>query len=253
MQCDRCETRPRASRAGLVGALALWLVSGCGLAESAGSGGSRSLVEARNEMVERQLAARDIRDARVLEAMRKVRRHRYAPDLDPVRAYEDRPHSIGEGQTISQPYIVALMSELARVEPPCKVLEVGTGSGYQAAVLAEMGCTVYTIEIVEPLARRARKILDSEGYGDRVRTRVGDGYRGWPEQAPFDAVVVTAAAPRVPRPLLEQLREGGRLVIPVGEGWQMLEVHRRTTRGFEREKITSVRFVPMTGEIRRRP
>jgi protein-L-isoaspartate(D-aspartate) O-methyltransferase len=256
---DQCEVRLRASRARLLEALILWLalalllLSGCGLAEGAGNGGSRSLVQARNAMVERQLAARDIRDERVLEAMRKVRRHRYAPDLEPARAYEDRPHSIGEGQTISQPYIVALMSQLAEVEPPCKVLEVGTGSGYQAAVLAEMGCTVYTIEIVEPLARRARRILESEGYGGRVRTRVGDGYRGWPEQAPFDAVVVTAAAPRVPRPLLEQLREGGRLVIPVGEGWQMLEVHRRTKAGFELEKITSVRFVPMTGEVRRRP
>jgi protein-L-isoaspartate(D-aspartate) O-methyltransferase len=204
-------------------------------------------------MVERQLEARGIRDERVLTAMRKVLRHRFAPDLDPARAYEDRPHPIGDGQTISQPYIVALMSELAQLEPPCKVLEVGTGSAYQAAVLAEMGCSVYTIEIIESLATRARETLAAEGYDDRVQCRFGDGYRGWPEQAPFDAVIVTAAAPRIPQPLLEQLRIGGRLVIPVGEHWQVLEVHRRTKDGFAREQVSDVRFVPMTGEVRRLP
>lgn len=202
-------------------------------------------------MVEFQLSSRGIRDERVLEAMRKVPRHRFAPDLDPARTYEDRPQPIGHGQTISQPYIVALMSEAARLTPPCKVLEVGTGSGYQAAVLAEMGCTVHTIEIVEALAKRSGEILAAEGYGDRVHGRAGDGYRGWPEEAPFDAVIVTAAAPRLPEPLLAQLRVGGRLVIPVGQMWQVLEVHTRTHEGFEREELSGVRFVPMTGEIRR--
>jgi len=204
----------------------------------------------RERMVTMQIAARGIRDERVLRAMRRVPRHRFAPDLDPVRAYEDRPHPIGHDQTISQPYIVALMSELAHLEPPCRVLEVGTGSGYQAAVLAEMGCTVYSIEIVEPLAERARSILVDEGYGDRVSVRAGDGYRGWPEHAPFDAILVTAAAPRLPEPLLEQLAVGGRLVIPVGEMWQQLETHERTADGFRREVESDVRFVPMTGEIR---
>jgi protein-L-isoaspartate(D-aspartate) O-methyltransferase len=204
-------------------------------------------------MVEHQLESRGIHDERVLTAMRKVPRHRFAPDLDPSRAYEDRPHPIGDGQTISQPYIVALMSELAQLEPPCKVLEVGTGSGYQAAVLAEMGCVVYSIEIIESLAIRAREVLAEEGYDDRVRCRIGDGYGGWPEQAPFDAVIVTAAAPRIPQPLLDQLRVGGRLVIPVGDHWQVLEVHRRTNDGFVREQVSDVRFVPMTGEVRRAP
>lgn len=207
----------------------------------------------RQRMVQLQLEGRGIRDKRVLAAMATVPRHRFAPDLDPSQAYDDRPYPIGEGQTISQPYIVALMSELAAVEPPCKVLEVGTGSGYQAAVLAEMGCTVYTIEIIEPLATRARKILEAEGYADRVHGRAGDGYRGWPEEAPFDAVLVTAAAPRVPQPLLDQLRIGGRLVIPVGDYGQALEVHQRTEKGFERKHVSDVRFVPMTGEIRRTP
>ena len=207
----------------------------------------------RERMIKDQLESRGIRDKRVLSAMLTVPRHRFAPDLDPSRAYEDRPHSIGVGQTISQPYIVALMTELAEVEPPCKVLEVGTGSGYQAAILAQIECSVYSIEIIESLALRAREILDAEGYGDRVHTRIGDGYRGWPEEAPFDAIVVTAAAPRVPQPLLEQLRVGGRLVIPVGDLSQMLEVHRRTETGFDRKRVSGVRFVPMTGEVRREP
>jgi len=206
----------------------------------------------REKMVDVQIRSRGIRDERVLEALRRVPRHRFVPALaDPREAYDDRPLPIGEEQTISQPYIVALMSELAGLEPPCKVLEVGTGSGYQAAVLAEMGCVVYTIEIKEPLAHRAAVLLADLGHGDRIHVRAGDGYRGWPEEAPFDAVLVTAAAPRIPQPLRDQLRPGGRLVIPVGDHWQVLEVHRRTQKGFEREKVSDVRFVPMTGEIRR--
>jgi len=212
--------------------------------------GAPNLAYERERMVKLQLERRGIRDERVLAAMRKVRRHRFTPQLNPSSAYDDRPQRIGEAQTISQPYIVALMSELAELRPPCKVLEVGTGSGYQAAVLAEIGCTVYTIEIIETLANGARKILEAEGYGDRVHGRSGDGYRGWPEEAPFDAVLVTAAAPRIPQPLLDQLRLGGRLVIPIGNLKQALEVHRRTDEGFEREWIADVRFVPMTGEIR---
>jgi protein-L-isoaspartate(D-aspartate) O-methyltransferase len=242
----------------IAGAIFILTTQACGGSDNTGGHGNRAprdaaFADERENMVERQLEARGIRDERVLTAMRKVQRHRFAPDLDPARAYEDRPHPIGDGQTISQPYIVALMSELAQLEPPCKVLEVGTGSAYQAAVLAEMGCSVYTIEIIESLATRARETLAAEGYDDRVQCRFGDGYRGWPEQAPFDAVIVTAAAPRIPQPLLEQLRIGGRLVIPVGEHWQVLEVHRRTKDGFAREQVSDVRFVPMTGEVRRLP
>lgn len=209
-----------------------------------------TLAAEREQMIEQQLESRGIHDRRVLNAMRKVPRHRFVPDLDPRYAYDDRPHPIGAGQTISQPYIVALMSQLAQLEPPCKVLEVGTGSGYQAAVLAEMGCDVYTIEIIESLATQARKLLAAEGHAARVQGRFGDGYAGWPEHAPFDAVLVTAAAPRIPQPLLDQLRLGGRLVIPVGDERQVLEVHRRTQHGFVRERVIDVRFVPMLGEVR---
>ena len=235
-------------------AMLLLLAQACNGSHGGGDGDNDSQAEdfsyERERMVELQLESRGIRDEGVLTAMRKVPRHRFVPELDPSKAYDDRPYPIGEGQTISQPYIVALMSERARVRPPCKVLEVGTGSGYQAAVLAEMGCSVYSIEIIESLAARAGEILEAEGYRGRVQIRAGDGYRGWPEEAPFDAVVVTAAAPRVPPPLLDQLRVGGRLVIPVGEYWQTLEVHRRTEAGFERERVSDVRFVPMTGEVR---
>jgi protein-L-isoaspartate(D-aspartate) O-methyltransferase len=204
----------------------------------------------RERMVRTQIEARGVTDGRVLAAMRKVPRHDFVPARMVGEAYLDRPLPIGHGQTISQPYIVALMSEAAAVKPDAKVLEVGTGSGYQAAILAELTKDVYTIEIVEPLARQAEATLRRLGY-DRVHVRHGDGYRGWPEVAPFDAIVVTAAPDRVPAPLREQLAAGGRLVIPVGRGIQWLEVHRRTEKGFEVERIAPVRFVPMTGEVER--
>lgn len=204
-------------------------------------------------MVREQIEARGVSDPRVLESMRRVRRHRFVPAALADSAYDDRPLPIGEGQTISQPYIVAWMSQLAEVEPGEKVLEVGTGSGYQAAVLAAMGARVWSIEIVEPLARTARAALDAEGFSS-VQTRVGDGYRGWPEQAPFDAIVVTAAPPEIPRPLLDQLAVGGVLVAPVGptDGVQQLVVVRRTPTGYERRTDIPVRFVPMTGEAEQR-
>ncbi len=238
----------------IAGAMVLFLAQACG----GGNGGDvergasveNDFTRERARMVEEQIAARGIEDANVLRAMRVVKRHRFAPELSPATAYADRAAGIGHQQTISQPYVVARMSEAARLRPPCRVLEVGTGSGYQAAVLAEMGCEVWSVEIVEPLARRAREVLAEQGYADRVHVRAGDGYRGWPEAAPFDAVLVTAAAPRVPKPLLDQLEVGARLVIPVGEPWQTLEVHRRTASGFEKETLDPVRFVPMTGEIR---
>jgi protein-L-isoaspartate(D-aspartate) O-methyltransferase len=203
---------------------------------------------ARIAMVETQLAARGIRDAAVLAAMRRVPRHEFVPSRWRAEAYADHPVPIGEAQTISQPYIVALMTELATVRPGARVLEVGTGSGYQAAVLAELGADVYSIEIVEPLARRARGTLDRLGYA-RVHTRHGDGYRGWPEAAPFAAIVVTAAPPAVPPALLAQLAPGGRLVVPVGTNDQELQVHERTADGIRVERVTPVQFVPMTGGV----
>jgi protein-L-isoaspartate(D-aspartate) O-methyltransferase len=204
--------------------------------------------QARLHMVSEQIEARGVRDARVLAAMRKVPRHRFVPNAERAQAYADRPLPIGHRQTISQPYIVALMSELAGVKPGDTVLEVGTGSGYQAAVLAEMGVKVFSIEIIKPLAKQAKATLDELGYGKRVTVRHGDGYAGWPERAPFDAVVVTAAPPRIPGPLKQQLKVGGRLVIPVGKYFQSLLRVTRTKDGFREESVIPVRFVPMTGK-----
>jgi protein-L-isoaspartate(D-aspartate) O-methyltransferase len=159
---------------------------------------------------------------------------------------------IAHGQTISQPYIVALMTELANVKPGDTVLEVGTGSGYQAAVLAEMGVKVFSIEIIEPLARQAKATLSELGYGKQVHVRHGDGYAGWPEHAPFDAVMVTAAPPKIPEPLKQQLKVGGRLVIPVGKHYQSLIRVTRTRAGYREESVIPVRFVPMTGKAQER-
>jgi protein-L-isoaspartate(D-aspartate) O-methyltransferase len=201
---------------------------------------------ARQRMVQLQIVERGVRDERVLQAMRKVPRHAFVPkELEP-RAYEDYPLPIEAAQTISQPYIVAVMSELAAIAPGEKVLEVGTGSGYQAAVLAALGARVYSIEIVEQLATSARERLRRLGYAAQVRH--GDGYAGWPEAAPFDAILVTAAPPAVPAPLREQLAVGGRLVAPVGRGSQQLLVLTRTATGYEERKVLPVRFVPMTGK-----
>ncbi|MDH3729212.1 MAG: protein-L-isoaspartate(D-aspartate) O-methyltransferase [Myxococcales bacterium] len=208
--------------------------------------------EDRLHMVSRQIEARDVRDPRVLDAMRKVPRHLFVPESERRYAYEDRPLPIGHRQTISQPYIVALMTELAAVKPGDRVLEVGTGSGYQAAVLAEMGVRVFSIEIVEPLAKRAKKTLDALGYGKRVEVRHGDGYAGWPAHAPFDAIVVTAAPPKIPEPLKQQLKVGGHLVIPVGDYFQRLKVVTRTKKGFRERSVAPVRFVPMTGKAQER-
>jgi protein-L-isoaspartate(D-aspartate) O-methyltransferase len=217
----------------------------------AAGAGSADFVALRERMVREQIAARGVTDRRVLAAMRKVPRHEFVPERWRADAYEDRPLPIGHGQTISQPYLVALMSELAAVEPGSRVLEVGTGSGYQAAVLAELAGEVYTIEILEALAAEAEAALRRLGYA-HVRVRRGDGWRGWPEAAPFDAIVVTAAPPEVPPALREQLAPAGRLVIPIGEEEQELEVHRRTAEGFAVRRMTPVRFVPMTGEAERR-
>lgn len=202
---------------------------------------------ARSELV-RELRNEGIEDERVLDAIGSVLRHEMVPRAQRRFAYENRPLPIGHRQTISQPYVVALMTQLAELREGEKVLEVGTGSGYQAAVLAELGVEVYSIEIVEPLGRRAAARLEQMGYADRVHTRIGDGYRGWPEEAPFDAIVITAAPPEIPEPLLEQLAVGGRMVVPVGEAHQQLFVIERTETGYDRQPNIAVRFVPMTGE-----
>ena len=209
--------------------------------------------EQRSRMVARTIEARGVKDARVLEAMRRAPRHALVPEPIRGRAYEDNPLPIGFDQTISQPYIVAAMTEAAQLAPGEKVLEVGTGSGYQAIVLAEMGgLDIYSIEIVEPLAKRTHELLQQLGY-DKIHLRIGDGYRGWPEAAPFDAIIVTAAPPEVPKPLVEQLAVGGRLVIPVGEaGDQQLKVITKDAKGTTSETLMDVRFVPMTGEAQKR-
>jgi protein-L-isoaspartate(D-aspartate) O-methyltransferase len=202
---------------------------------------------ARRRMVDEQLAARDIRDRRVLDVMRKVPRHRFVPEPLQTRAYEDSPLPIGFDQTISQPYIVAYMTQALDVQPGHRVLEIGTGSGYQAAVLAALAGRVYTIEIVEPLAARARATLAAMGYGN-VEVRTGNGYLGWPEHAPYDRVMVTAAPDAVPPALVQQLKVGGLMAIPVGDVQQELRILRRTAGGMETLRTVPVRFVPMTGK-----
>jgi protein-L-isoaspartate(D-aspartate) O-methyltransferase len=202
------------------------------------------------ESFESQLTEHGIDDARVLAAMRRVPRQEFVPPVIAAHALEDRALPIGEGQTISQPYIVALMTELADLERGSHVLEIGTGSGYQTAVLAELAREVYSIEIVEPLARRAAATLARLGYTN-VHLRTGDGHAGWPEAAPFDAILVTAAPPRVPRPLLGQLRVGGRLVLPIGDEEQSLVVIVRTGPDhWQQRRVLPVTFVPMTGRAR---
>ena len=204
----------------------------------------------RERMVATQIVPRGVKDRCVLEAMRAVPRERFVPSAQRPNAFADAPLPIGEGQTISQPYIVALMTELARPSPGHRVLEVGTGSGYQAAVLAACVGEVYTVEILPGLGRGAEALLKELGVAN-VRVRIGDGYDGWPEAAPFDSIVVTAAPDAIPQPLLDQLKVGGRLVIPVGTGYQDLLVVTRTADGFRRESVIPVRFVPMTGKAER--
>ncbi len=201
----------------------------------------------RERMVNEQIAARGVRDARVLMAMRKVPRHFFVPPEDQIDAYTDQPLPIGHGQTISQPYVVAFMTEALELKPKDRVLEIGTGSGYQAAVLAELVREVYSIEIIEALGKEAAARIARLGYPN-IKLRIGDGYRGWPEAAPFDAIMVTAAPDHIPPALVDQLGEGGRLVVPVGRYLQELIRVRRGPKGIKQEKLLPVRFVPMVGE-----
>ena len=211
---------------------------------SAEEGEAFSFLNLRRQMVQEQLIARGIKDERVLGAMEKVARHKFVPQGAQRFAYQDHPLPIGYEQTISQPYIVALMSELAQLSPNDKVLEIGTGSGYQAAILAEIAGEVYTIEILKPLADSSRERLKSLGY-ENIQVKCGDGYQGLKEFAPYDAIIVTCAPDKVPPALVEQLKIGGRLVIPVGSFFQELKVLTKTETGTEEKSIIPVRFVPM--------
>ena len=202
---------------------------------------------ARALMVSQQIASREVRDARVLQAMRDVPRHLFVPAGEIPYAYEDRPLGIGHGQTISQPYIVALMTELARPTPTDRALEIGTGSGYQAAVLSGLVARLFTIELEESLARQAADRLRDLGYAN-VTVRHGDGYAGWPEEAPFDVILVTAAPEEIPKVLVEQLARGGRMVVPVGptgDAQELLRVEKDRDGAVRTEQIIPVRFVPM--------
>ncbi len=189
-------------------------------------------------------------DTRVLDAMAQVPRHEFVPSSMVDKAYQNRPLPIGHGQTISQPYIVAIMTDLLDIEPGQRILEIGTGSGYQAAVLAQIGTRVWSVEIIPPLGQQAKTRLQRLGY-DRVELRIGDGYYGWPEQAPFDAIIVTAAANHIPPPLLKQLKPGGKMIIPVGSRFttqQLILITRGENNEFVTRQVLPVRFVPLTGQ-----
>lgn len=221
------------------------------MAESADRAEQR-FTELRSRMVETQLRARDIVDPRVLDVMGRVPRHKFVPESYRDLAYDDAPLPIGHGQTISQPYIVALMTQLASPRPGMRALDIGTGSGYQAAVLAELVGTVHSIEIICPLAEEAAARLKDLGYAN-VAARCGDGYRGWPEHAPFDLIILAAAPDHVPQPLVDQLAPGGKLVLPVGDLYQELVVIEKRSDGtVRRTSVLPVRFVPMTGEAQKR-
>jgi protein-L-isoaspartate(D-aspartate) O-methyltransferase len=231
----------------LLSAIFLFSLAAPGSADAAGKS-ETDYKRQRRQMVDRQLRARDITDPTVLGAMEAVPRHLFVPSDLRKMAYNDCPLPIGNDQTISQPYIVALMSQLLSLEPGDRVLEIGTGSGYQAAVLAQMGIEVYTVEIIPQLALRAETQLDTLSYNG-VTVKTGDGYKGWPEYAPFDGIIVTCAPTTIPEPLKEQLAEGGRMVIPAGESYaQKLYLLTKNNGKIVRQNIIDVRFVPMVDE-----
>jgi len=200
----------------------------------------------REDMVRQQIMARGVEDPEVLEAMRKVPRHLFVPENYRAFSYRDHPLPIGQGQTISQPYVVAFMTEALDLKPSDRVLEIGTGSGYQAAVVAEIVKEVYTIEIIEELGKRARRTLEMLGYKN-IRVKIGDGYKGWPEKGPFDAVIVTCAPERIPEALIEQLSDGGRMIVPVGRAGAVQRLVRAVKKKgkLETKEVMPVRFVPM--------
>ncbi len=195
-------------------------------------------------MVENQLKVRGIKDKKVLEAMEKVQRHQFVPDHLKLNAYDDEPLPIGNGQTISQPYIVAYMTESLQLKGKEKVLEIGTGSGYQAAILAELSQEVFTVEVYENLGRKARQVLEDLGYHN-IKYKIGDGTLGWEEYAPYDAIIVTASPAKTPEPLKEQIKIGGRMVIPVGQTFQNLYLFEKSKQKLKKKKLLPVRFVPL--------
>jgi protein-L-isoaspartate(D-aspartate) O-methyltransferase len=204
----------------------------------------KNYAEERESMVAKQIESRGIKDAQVLEAMKKVPRHMFVPENMRKFAYNDEPLPIGKGQTISQPYIVAYMTEALQLSSEGRVLEVGTGSGYQAAILAEIVKDVYTVEIIDELSKNAKGVLEAEGYTN-IHFRVGDGADGWEENAPYDAIMVTAAPPEVPKALQDQLTAGGRMIVPVGDAFQELVLIIREKRKFRKKTLLPVRFVPL--------
>lgn len=216
------------------------------IGDSSVSSQSDEYAEKRWDMVENQIISRGIKNSTVIDAMLKVKRHLFVPRDYIDSAYDDKPIPIERGQTVSQPYIVALMTELLAPSQGKKILEIGTGSGYQTAVLSETGCQVYTIEIIEDIAIKTRKILDGLGYSN-IKFKIADGYLGWEEHALFDGIIVTAAPKEVPEILLDQLSDGGKLIIPVGDENQELLLLQKNEKEIIKKKITSVRFVPMTG------
>lgn len=219
--------------------LGIFLVSSLGFANESSDYG-----EKMERMIKYQIMGRGVKDPRVISAIQKVQRHLFVPDNMKAYAYDDGPLPIGHSQTISQPYIVAFMSEVLDLQPEDRVLEIGTGSGYQAAVLAEIAKEVYTIEIVEPLAKEAEERLKDLGYVN-IKVKHGDGYKGWPENAPFDKIMVTAAPDEIPMELVNQLKVGGKMVLPIGSIFQELYLVTKTKEGYIKEPLLSVRFVPM--------
>lgn len=239
-------TRRTVCRTGALAALVVCYVG------AVPAGAQDDLQAVRRQQMVDVVRSRGVSNPRVLAAMAVVPRHLFVPEKVRPQAYDDFPLPIGSQQTISQPYIVALMTSLLDLKGGEKVLEIGTGSGYQAAVLSKVAAEVYTIEILGPLSDGAQKAIGALGY-DNIHFRVGDGYAGWPEAAPFDGIVVTAAPEKVPQPLLDQLKVGGKLVIPVGSFFQDLLVLTKTATGVERKNVIPVRFVPMTGEAQKPP
>jgi protein-L-isoaspartate(D-aspartate) O-methyltransferase len=206
----------------------------------------------RDQMVREQIIAREVTDTRVIQALRTIPRHEFVLASESEQAYEDHPLPIGFGQTISQPYIVAFMTEALGLQAHERVLEIGTGSGYQAAILSQIVSKVFSIEIVEPLAERAKATFNQIGLSN-VMVRAGDGYQGWPEEAPFDAIILTAAPEHIPQPLLDQVAIGGRLILPLGKTVQQLLLMTRTQEGWRKEELLPVAFVPMTGKAESAP
>lgn len=219
------------------------LISGIFLISSLGFN-NNDYSEKMERMINNQIIGRGINDPKVISAMRRVQRHLFVPENMKAFAYDDEPLPIGHNQTISQPYIVAFMTEALDLQPDDKVLEIGTGSGYQAAVLAEIAKEVYTIEIIEPLAIESQNRLNSLGYKN-IKVKCGDGYKGWPEEALFDKIMVTAAPDEIPAELVNQLKVGGKMIVPVGSFLQELYLITKTEKGFSKKSVLAVRFVPM--------